>query len=463
MNAYALSGILAYVVMQFAIGAWVSRNMVDETDYIAAGRSLSTGLVAFSVFATWFGAEAIVVSAGEIYANGLSGGLTDPFGYGLAVVIAGLLMAGPLWRRGILTFADLLRQRYSPGVERLFTLVLIPGSLFWAAAQTRAFGQILSSTGGLDLTTAIIIAAVLIGAYTVVGGLLADAITDVVQGIAVIIGLLVLGYYVANAVGGVQAGLAAVEPARLAPFVAGEDGWLAKVEKLAIVICGSLVAVELVSRYLGARSVSAASLGTLAGGFMYLGLGLIPVFLGLVGPKLIADLKETEQIVPRLAEAHLPPIAYALFIGALVSAILSVVHAALHAPAAQISHNIIDRIRPDRTPSDRLRGVRLTTLLLSVVAFFLAIRVETIKELVETASAFGSAGAFVVVMFAMFTRFGGPAAAYAGIAAGMLIWGWSKLIFGLKLPYLAGLAAALVAYVVVAMMERRDQRTVISG
>ena len=78
MNTYALAGILAYVVLQFAVGAWVSRSMTSEQDYIVAGRSLGTGLVAFSIFATWFGAEAIVVSAGEIYANGLSGGLTDP-------------------------------------------------------------------------------------------------------------------------------------------------------------------------------------------------------------------------------------------------------------------------------------------------------------------------------------------------------------------------------------------------
>lgn len=52
MNTTALAGILAYVVVQFAIGAWVSRRMTTEQDYIVAGRSLGPGLVAFSVFAT---------------------------------------------------------------------------------------------------------------------------------------------------------------------------------------------------------------------------------------------------------------------------------------------------------------------------------------------------------------------------------------------------------------------------
>ncbi len=48
----------------------------------------------------------------------------------------------------------------------------------------------------------------------------------------------------------------------------------------------------------------------------------------------------------RLAEVHLPGLLYIAFIGAVISAILSVVHSALHAPAAQISHNLIERVDP---------------------------------------------------------------------------------------------------------------------
>jgi Na+/proline symporter len=62
---------LAYVLVQFAIGVWVSRRMSSEADYILAGRSLGPLLVVFSVFATWFGAEAIVTTSGEVYEHGL--------------------------------------------------------------------------------------------------------------------------------------------------------------------------------------------------------------------------------------------------------------------------------------------------------------------------------------------------------------------------------------------------------
>ncbi|MGE3065968.1 MAG: hypothetical protein AB7K67_10290, partial [Hyphomicrobiaceae bacterium] len=85
-----LVGMLAYVLVQFAIGAWVSRRMTNESDYILAGRRLGVVLVVFSAFATYFGAEAIVASGGAVYESGLSGALIDPVGYAAAIIIVGL-------------------------------------------------------------------------------------------------------------------------------------------------------------------------------------------------------------------------------------------------------------------------------------------------------------------------------------------------------------------------------------
>src|SRR5215470_12943626 len=186
-----LFGILAYVLAQFAVGVLVSRHMASEADYILAGRRLGVGLVTFSVFATYFGAEAIVASGGAVYEQGLAGALVDPIGYAGAIVIVGLFFARALWSRGLTTFADLFRKRYSPGVERLVVVALLPGSLFWAAAQIRAFGQVMDANSGMGLHNAIVLAALLVGGYSVIGGLFADSVTDVIQGIVVLVGLVI--------------------------------------------------------------------------------------------------------------------------------------------------------------------------------------------------------------------------------------------------------------------------------
>ncbi|NJO34953.1 MAG: hypothetical protein HC869_19395, partial [Rhodospirillales bacterium] len=210
-----------------------------------------------------------------------------------------------LWSRGLTTFADLFRQRYSPGVERLVVIVLLPGSIIWAAAQIRAFGQVMDANSGIGLKTAIVLAAVLVGAYSVIGGLLADSVTDVIQGIVVLVGLIILGAIVGATVGGVPAGLSQVEPDRLG-FYDPEDGVLGTLEKIAIPICGTIVAVELISRFLGARSAEVAGRATVAGGLIYVAIGLVPVFLGLVGPALLPNIPDPEQIVAKLADVYLP-------------------------------------------------------------------------------------------------------------------------------------------------------------
>jgi Na+/proline symporter len=451
---WLLVAIIGYVLVQFAVGTWVSRRMASEADYILAGRRLGTALVTFSVFATYFGAEAIVASGGAVYDNGLAGALVDPVGYAAAIIIVGVFFARALWSRGLTTFADLFRQRYSAGVERLVVVVLLPGSVIWAAAQVRAFGQVMDENSGMGLKSAILLAAVLVAAYSVVGGLLADAVTDVIQGIAVLAGLLILGAIVASHVGGVSAGLAQIEPQRL-KVLAAQESLVGTLEKIAIPICGTIVAVELISRFLGARSAEIAVRGTAIGGGIYLIVGMVPVFLGLVGPGLLPNVQDSEQIVAKLAKVYLPGLLYIAFAGAIISAILSTVHSALHAPASQISHNIVIRLVPGLTDRGKLWCVRLTVMALSIVAYLLSVTSERIHDLVETASAFGSAGVFVTALFALFSRFGGPASAYTSVAAGMLVWAAGKYALNLAAPYLLGLSAALVGYVGVGLLEAR--------
>ena len=189
---WVLACVLLYIVAQLGIAFWFSHRNRNEEDYLLAGRSLGPWMATFTVFATWFGAETCVGAAGEAYAHGISGVIADPFGYSAGIVLSGLLFAGLLWKRGIVTLADLFRQRYGIGVERLAAVIMVPGSVMWAAAQIRAFGQVLASASDLGLLAAITLAAAVVIAYTAIGGMWADAVTDLVQGIVLIAGVLAL-------------------------------------------------------------------------------------------------------------------------------------------------------------------------------------------------------------------------------------------------------------------------------
>ena len=450
MNVVLL-GILGYVGVQLGIGAWVSRRIQTEADYLIAGRSLGYGLATFTVFATWFGAETCIGAAGAIYENGLSGGSADPFGYGVCLLLMGLVFAVPLWRRKLTTIADLFRQRFSPGVERLAVLLMVPTSLLWAAAQIRAFGQVLSAASGFEVAATITFAAGVVIVYTISGGLLADAWTDLVQGIALMIGLGVLFVAVLRDTG--TEALTSIDPARLQLFGGGETPLLAVVEDWAIPVFGSVVAAELVARVIATRSPQVAQRSTLLAAAVYLGMGLIPVSLGLLGFTLIPGLEHPEQILPLIAQRHLPTLLYTLFAGALVSAILSTVDSALLVAASLVSHNLVVPLRPGMSERQKVRIARVGVAIFGVLAYVMALYAEGVYALVEEASAFGSAGIFVVVVFGLFTRFGGATSAATSLGVGVGMWVLGAYVLALPYPYLASLGAALVGYVGVAGVE----------
>jgi solute:Na+ symporter, SSS family len=207
----SLAAVLAYLLLQFAIGVWLSRRIKNEADYLVAGRSLGMWLSTFSIFATWFGAETMVGSAGSAYREGLTPASAEPFGYGLCLMGMGLIFAVPLWRRQLTTLADLYRQRYSVLVERVAAVILIPSSILWSAAQIRAFGHVLAtSSTALEINSAIAIAAGLTIGYTMFGGMLADAVTDLIQGLMLTVGLIVMCLAVVSQLGGVGEAVAAV-------------------------------------------------------------------------------------------------------------------------------------------------------------------------------------------------------------------------------------------------------------
>jgi Na+/proline symporter len=312
-----------------------------------------------------------------------------------------------------------------------------------------------SASSDFEVHVAITVGAVIVVIYTVVGGLLADVVTDFVQGIAVIIGLAVLLIVLGNAHGGVGELVAQIEPGRLALFSTANASPLEIVEEWAVPVCGSLLAVEMLARIMGCRTAETARNATLVGAGIYVTVGLIPVVIGLAGPKLAPGLEEPEQIVAVLAQQHLSLVLYVLFAGAVISAILSTVNSCLLAPASLVSHNLILPLKPGLSEHAKVWCARVGVIAFGALAYGIALYAEGIYQLVETASAFGSSGIFVVGMFGLFSNVGRARSAYAALIAGMVVWAAGEYWLGWPTPYIVSLAAALAAYLAAALVGAR--------
>lgn len=451
-----LGCILLYVAVQLALGMAVSRWIATEDDYLLAGRRLGCWLGTFTIFATWFGAESCIGAAGRIYVDGLSGGSADPFGYTLGILFMGLVFAVPLWNRRLTTIADLYRLRYSPNVERLVVVLMIPTSVLWAAAQVRAFGQVLTASSDMPIAVGITVAAVVVIAYTVAGGLFADAVTDLLQGVVMILGLFAVLWFLITHYGDTMATWSAIPPERLRLFSGGTKPTIEIVNAWLIPIVGSVVAQELISRTLAIQSAMLARRCCLLAAVIYLAVGMIPVTIGLIGGPLVGeiDAANADRFLPEVAEMLLPTWIYILFAGALVSAILSTVDSALLVAGSLAGHNLLRSLIPTTSERTKLRVTRLCVGGFGLVAYCIALLSDkTSIELVLEAAQLGSAGLFVVQVFGLFSRFGGAVTAMLTLVSATGVWLVSHYAFHSGIAFVISLIVAIACYLAVGSVD----------
>lgn len=442
--------ILAYLSVQLVAGLWISRRIRSEKDFFIAGRNLPLPVVAVSLYATWFGAETCIGSAGAVYAVGLSGSRADPFGYALSLFLMGGLLAARMWTGGYVTLGDFFKERFGRWAEKLVVWIILPSSIIWGAAQVRALGQVVSATTDIDVNHAIALATVFVVGYTFLGGLLGDVINDVIQGIIICVGLGCLLYFSLDKVGDVGALFRNMDPARLS-FVSSDGTLWQQMDRAMVPVLGSLVAQELLSRVFSAKSASVARRASFVACGLYLLLGSIPVLLGLLGPSLVSGLDHHEDYLIVMAKSFLPPAVFVVFAGALIAAILSTIDSILLGVSALLSHNFLVPAFKIEKESAKVLCARLVVGASGLICYVLAVSAESIYELLEEASSFGTAGVLVATLGGALLRFGEGRSACAALCCGLLATPLCRFVFDLQAPFLASIALSATAYAVFAV------------
>lgn len=438
-----LVGVGVYVLLQLALSVWAARKTQSETDYLLAGRRLGPIAVGMSIFATWFAVEGIVATSGVVAIEGVRGALFDPVGLGLGILFFALLVAGPIRRGEHVMLSGFLGSRFGGPTEVLAGLLVCASAIIWSSVQLLALAVLLTSLGEISLFAALLIATSLVLAYTLLGGLLGDIYTDVLQGVVLVVGLGLVLVVVMGYAGGLNAALAAIPAERLTVQTPVEP--LTSVELFLAALATSIAAPELAGRALGARSVRVAQGGALFGGMLYLAVGLLPVLFGLIGPQLGLDLPEGDGYLPAMVEALMPPWLRMIFIGALLSAIFSTVDSALLATSAVITETGYRSFRPNPSPREGLIVARVTTVTAGLLAFLIAAGGDTIRTLAVQAASVGGC-LLVPVLAGVLTRSGGQWGAPAAMAGGFVLLLWLEWIRGVSGAFVYAIGGALLIY-----------------
>lgn len=454
-----LAAIVAYVLVQIGIGWWAARKTRTETDYFVAGRSLGLIAVSMSLFATWFGSETVMGASAAIAEGGLAEARAEPFGYALALLLMAFLVAGKMRRGGYVTLADFFRQRFGSQSETWCVIANVMVSITWAAAQMAGLAAVVAALTDLPPQTTLTFAAGAVVLYSALGGLRSDVVTDMLQGAILLAGLTLLGWIMIDRAGGPAEALALIDPAKLTLVAEGES-WVDRVDAWAIPVLGSLVAVEAIARFLGAKTERVARRGALIAASLYLFAGLIPLMFGLIGPGLGLTLESGDLFLPSLAQQLLPPVLLVVLVGALLSAILSTVDSNILSASSLLTHNGFDRLLPDASERTKLIVARSTTVAAGLLAYAVASSGESIYQLVEWTSALGTSGVLVAFLFGAWSRFGDGRAAVGAILAGFACNAvtilWPAIQGREEAPgaFLISIAGSLIAYLALSAARR---------
>lgn len=412
-----------YVLALLGVGVYASRNVTSTADFVVAGRRLPLSLCTFTLFATWFGAGTCIGAAGAAYSGGLLAVIADPFGAGLCLLLAGMFYVRFLRRMRLLTVPDFFRRRYGRRAEVAAAICVLPAYIGWVAAQFFGFGIILHTLTGLDTTVATVIGAVVVLVYTTAGGMWAVTLTDFVQGIVLIVGLLVLMPYVLSDVGG-WSGLVASSPEGAFDLV--PDGgfleWLWYLQAWLVIGIGNIPGQDLLQRALSAKSERVAQWSAYLAALMYFTVGMLPIVLGMAGALVLPGLANPEHVLPELGLKYLHPAAMAIFVGALFSALMSSADSGLLAPASIFGENILKPLDRSLSQEELLVSIRWAVVGTGAIALAVALYFQQVYVVMVNSWSVLMVSLFVPLTAGIYWKKANGPAALASLIVGIVSW-----------------------------------------
>ena len=437
--------VILYLMVSVGIGLYAATRVHSAKDFAVAGRSLPLPVVTATVFATWFGAEAVFGIPATFVKEGLPGIVADPFGSSMCLVLAGIFFSRYLYRLNILTLGDFYRMRYNRTVEIITTLCIVASYLGWVAAQIKALGLIffVVTDGGISQPAGMVLGTAIVLTYTIFGGMFSVAILDFVQMAVSMGGLLYIASLISDKSGGVANVVSHAHAAGKLEFFPSNDPWLwvSTAGAWVTMMLGSVPQQDVFQRVTSAKSANIALGGSILGAMIYFSFCFVPMFIAyaatLIDPKLFNDLLATDSqlVLPTLVLQHTPVIAQVFFFGAVLSAIMSCSSATLLAPSVTFAENVVKGFFPGMGDHRFLRTMRICLVVFAMLVLGFALNSESsIFKMVENAYKITFAGAFVPLAFGAFWRRSTTQGALCATFGGLISWILIEVLIGEKSP-----------------------------
>jgi SSS family solute:Na+ symporter len=400
LSIFEITFTIIYLLAIVGIGVFVAlrhkkKNTGEAKEYFLAGKTLRWPVIGMSLFATNISCVHLVSLAQTGFDNGLLYGNFEWMAV-FTLILLGLIFAPFYIKSGVSTLPDFLERRYNRQCRNwLAVLSLVSAVVVHVGFSFLTGGIILESLTGINMYATILLIAIMVGIYTVIGGLMAVVVTETIETVVLILGAVVITYFAWTKMGGwgpmAQQLENLGEGVRMSMLRPHGDSsclpWYSVFLGYPVLGIWYWCADQtIVQRVLGAKNEDHARVGPLFAGlikilpvFIFVLPGLFAYTLYKTGQLDVSSLIDVGQdgrevvnskgIYGVMIKQLLPPGFSGLVLAALLAALMSTISGALNSISTLFSFDIYKRLKPD-TPDHKLVGIgRITAgmaLLLSI-------------------------------------------------------------------------------------------------
>lgn len=395
------TAIILYMLIMAVMGLSLGFYTKNISDYFKGGSAIPWYVGGISNFMSLFSAFVFVAHAGIAYEHGLVAILI--IWCAVPATILGALVFAKIWRRaGIISPVEFMEVRFNSITRQVFSWGGVGFRVLDNMVRLYAIGVFISTATPLSLELAIWIAGIIVVVYTVVGGLWAVVLTDVVQFIVLILAAVMLVPLSLNAVGGLSE-LMAKQPDHFNFFNGPKGHWTFLAVYYLMFAIKNNGNWAFIQRFYSVKDEQAGKkMGLLTAGLFF----VFPVFFlipAIAASDLIPNLENPEMAYVSVALQLLPSGIMGIMLAAMFAATMSSLDSEYNVMSSVITKDIYQRLfRPDASPKELMWTARIVTLLVGLLVIFGALFVDKFGGAFEASKLFTGLFAIPLVIPVLF-------------------------------------------------------------
>ena len=341
--------VAVFIAITLVVGVLTSK-MVQKSGrrLIIAGKSLPLVMVGTMLAAQAVDGNSSLGNVSLVFQFGFWAGAMVPLGLGSCLLVVGAFYAKPLNKMSMITLPDFYYRRFGNGAEGISGVLMIISFVILVAGNLAACGFILETVFGIDYFWGILIASIVVLAYTAAGGLFASAYTNLFQ-VYLAIGAFWAGFlFFAGGFSGTPwdtiVGSAPPGYLDLSGLYDVASGALINWGGFLALALGDIIALDFMERVFAARNPKTARRGALMGGALTIFTVVPTSMLGIVALYHLPADTLPDMALPLLSVQYMPFAVGAAILMGVVGASMSTASGGLLAISSVVSRNLVNRV-----------------------------------------------------------------------------------------------------------------------